>query len=159
MAKRSDNRNLPLDERPHPFPSKQNGLDRGSSAPQNRKQLTFVNEILGLQVKTLAMTLSPQTGDRGVELAATVRLHGRRRSWSVPLHARLCRFPLIALWRHLERQVVIWDVNVSGIVTLVCVVLTALAMPPSIRLVPVIGADGYNQQDQSANRQEKPRAG
>ncbi len=76
-------------------------------APQNRKQLTFVNEVLGLQVKALAVTLSPQTGDRGIELAAAVRLHGRRRSRSVPLHARLRRFPLIALWRHLERQVVI----------------------------------------------------
>lgn len=76
-------------------------------APQNRKQLTFVNEILGLQVKALAVALSPQTGDRGIELAATVRLHGRRRSRSVSLHARLRRFPLIALWRHLERQVVI----------------------------------------------------
>lgn len=76
-------------------------------APQHRKQLTFVNEILRLQVKTLAVTLSPQTGDGGVKLAAAVRLHGRRRSRSVALHARFHRFPLIALWRHLERQVVI----------------------------------------------------
>lgn len=132
---------------------------------EHTKQLTFVNEILCLQVKPLAMALSPQTGDRGVKLAAAVRLHGGRRSHRVPLDARrrfpdrLHLFPLVAFWRHLKRQVVIWDVNISGIVPLVRVVFAAFAVPPSVRLVPVIGADGHCQQDQCTKRQEKTRAG
>lgn len=59
------------------------------------------------------MTLPPQAGDGGVKLPAAVRLHPGRRGQKVPLPPDessgpgAVTFPLQALRRHLEREVVV----------------------------------------------------
>lgn len=74
---------------------------------------TFVNKILGLQVEAFPVTLPPKPGDGGVKLPTAMRLHGRRRGQEVALPPDestsiwAVTFPLQALWRHLEGEVVV----------------------------------------------------
>ena len=73
-------------------------------------------------------------------------------SGPLPLLSRL-------LWRHLERQVAVRDVDVARVVALVRIVLAPLPVPARVRLVPVVGADRHGEQPQRAESQEEPRAG
>lgn len=123
---------------------------------------TFVDEVLGLQVEALPVTLPPQAGDGGVELAAAVGLHRGRCGHEVPLAPAEQSSPSPrplpqALRRHLEGQVVVGDVDVSRVGALVGVVFTPLPVPPRVRLVPVVGADGHGEQPQRTESQEQPR--
>lgn len=136
-----------------------------SSACSIRLLFTFVDQVLGLQVEALAVTLPPQPGDGGVKLPAAVGLHGGRGGHEVPLlpdersGARAAASPLRApLQRHLERQVVARNVDVARVVPLVGVVLTPLPVPPGVGLVPVIGADRHGEEPERAERQEEPCA-
>lgn len=126
---------------------------------------TFVNKVLGLQVESFPVTLSPKPGDGGVKLPTAVRLHGRRSGQKVPLRPDestsiwAVTFPHQALWRHLEGEVVVRNVDVTRVVSLVGIVFTPLSVPPSVGLVPIIGADRHGEQPQRAERQEEPCAG
>lgn len=127
---------------------------------------TFVDEVLGLQVEARTVTLPPEPGDGGVVLPAAVGLHGRRGGQKVPLPPEerssvraAATFPLQALWRHLEGEVVVRNVDVARVVSLVGIVFTPLPVPPRVRLVPVVGADRHGEQPQRAQSQEEPRAG
>lgn len=123
-----------------------------------------MNKVLGLQVEALPVTLPPQPGDGGVKLPAAVRLHGRRCGQEVPLPPDerssiwAVTFPLQALRRHLEGEVVVGNVDVARVVSLVGIVFTPLPMPPRVGLVPVVGADRHGEQPERAKRQEEPRA-
>lgn len=59
--------------------------------------------------------------------------------------------------QHPERQV--GDVDVARVVPFVRVVLAALPVPPGVRLVPVVGADGHGDEPQSAESQNQTRHG
>lgn len=126
---------------------------------------TFVNKVLGLQVESFPVTLSPKPGDGGVKLPTAVRLHGRRCGQKVPLlpdessSIWAVTFPLQALWRHLEGEVVVWNVDVTRVVSLVGIVLTPFSVSPRVGLVPIIGADRHGEQPQRTERQEEPCAG
>ena len=106
------------------------------------------------------MTLSPKPRDGGVELAAAVGLHRGGSSQKVPFFpderkrfsTRAVTFPFYAIWRHLQGEVVIGDVDVTGIVSLVCVVFTPFPMSPCICLVPVVGAYRHGKQTQRTER-------
>lgn len=125
---------------------------------------TFVNEVLGLRVESFPVTFPPETRDSGVKLPATVRLHGRRPGQKVPLSPEdrssiwAVTFPLQALWRHLEGEVVARNVDVTRVVSLTGIVFTPLSMSPRVRLVPIIGANRHGEQPQRAESQEEPRA-
>lgn len=125
---------------------------------------TFVNEVLGLRVESFPVTFPPETRDGGVKLPATVRLHGRRPGQKVPLPPEdrssiwAVTFPLQALWRHLEGEVVARNVDVTRVVSLTGIVFTPLSMSPRVRLVPIIGANRHGEQPQRAESQEEPRA-
>jgi len=125
---------------------------------------TFVNKVLGLQVESLPVTLPPKPGDGGVKLPAAMRLHGRRCGQKVPLPPDerssiwAVTFPLQALWRHLEGEVVVWNVDVTGVVSLVGIVFTPLSMSPRIGLVPIIGANRHGEEPQRTESQEEPCA-
>lgn len=126
---------------------------------------TFVNKVVGLQVKSLPVTRPPQAGDGGIELPAAERLHGGRCGQKVPLppdegsSIRAVTFPLQALWRHLEGQVMAGNVDVARVVSLVGIVFTSLPVPSRVRLVPIIGADRHGEEPQRAQSQEEPCAG
>lgn len=126
---------------------------------------TFVNELLGLQVEPLPVTLPPQPGHGGVELAAAVSLHGGRSGHEVPLPpeesvlARAVLSPRQASWGHLQGEVVVGDVDEARDGSFVGIVLAPLPVSPRVRLVPVVGTNGHGEQPQRAQRQEKPRAG
>lgn len=125
---------------------------------------TFVYKVLGLQVEAFPVTLPPEPGDGGVKLPTAVRLHGRRCGQEVPLPPDestsiwAATFPLQALWRHLEGEVVGWNVDVPRVVSLVGIVFTPLPMSPRVGLVPIIGADRHGEQPQRTERQEEPCA-
>lgn len=116
-------------------------------AKKNRQlceNLTSVDELVGLQVEAVAVTLPPQTRHGGIEPAAAVRLHSRQRSNEVPL---LSGQPLsTGFRRHPERQVAVRDGDVARVVAVARVTLAALAVPPRVRLVPVVGADGHGEE-------------
>ena len=128
---------------------------------------TFKDQILRLQVEALSVALSPQSRDGGVELPTAEGLHGRGGRQEVPLGpqqhlaADAGALPLHALLlgQHAEREVVVGDVDVAGVVPFVRVILAALPVPPRVRLVPVVGADRHCDQPQSAERQEETRRG
>lgn len=63
------------------------------------------------------------------------------------------------LRQHPEREVVVGDVNVAGVVPPAGITLAALPVPPGVRLVPVVSADRDGYQPQSAKRQKEPRHG
>lgn len=135
--------------------SSMHGLQPGS-------MFTFVDQVLGLQVEALPVTLLPEPGDGGVKLPAAVRLHGGRRGHEVPLlaHERSCAraaaSPLRApLRRHLDREVVARNVDVTGVVPFVGVVLTPLPVSPGVGLVPVVGADRHGEESERAHSQEE----
>lgn len=137
----------------------------GAARTQPRVVFTFVNKVLGLQVESLPVTLPPQPGDGGVELAAAVRLHGRRCGQEVSLPPDESSsiwpvtFPLQALWRHLKGEVVVGNVDVARVVSLVGIVFTPLPVSARVGLVPIIGADRHGEQPERTKRQEEPRAG
>lgn len=129
---------------------------------------TFKDQILRLQVEALPVALSPQPGDGGVVLPTAVGLHGRGRRQEVPFSPQQhsaadagapTTFGAGILRQHPEREVVGGDVNVAGVVPPAGITLAALPVPPGVRLVPVVGADGYGDQPQSAKRQKEPRHG
>lgn len=132
---------------------------------KGKLMFTFVNKVLGFQVESFPMTLPPKPGDGGVELPTAMRLHSGRSSQKVPLppdeSSGIWAVPshLHASWGHLEREVVVGDVDVPRVVSLVGIVFTPLSMSPRICLVPVVGANRHSEKPQRAKRQEEPRAG
>lgn len=123
---------------------------------------TFEDQILRFQVESLAVALSPQPGDGGVEVPTAEGLHGRGGRQKVPLGPQQnIAFPLCVFLprQHAEREVVVGDVNVARVVSFVRVILAALPVPPGVRLVPVVGAHRHGYQPQRAERQEQPRHG
>lgn len=113
------------------------------------------------------MAPSPQSGDGGVVLPAAVGLHGRGRRQEVAFSpqqhsaadAGAPTFRVRILRQHPEREVAVGDVNVAGVVPPAGITLAALPVPPGVRLVPVVSADRYGNQPQSAKRQKEPRHG
>lgn len=108
------------------------------------------------------MALPPQPGDGGVVLPTAVGLHGRGWRQDVPLGPQRRRpsTPRVFIPRHhAQGQVVVGDVDVARVVPFVGIILAALAMPPGVRLVPVVGADRNCDQPQSAKCQEETRHG
>lgn len=129
-----------------------------------RHDPTFKDQILRLQVEPLSVALSPQSGDGGVVLPTAVGLHGRGWRREVPLspQQRSAGAPtsrLSILWQHPEREVVVGDVDVAGVVPAARIALAALPVPPRVRLVPVVGADRHCNQPQGAECQEETRHG
>lgn len=120
----------------------------------DRKPLfTFVDKVLGLQVETLPVALPPQAGHGGVKLPVAVGLHGGCCGQEVSLppderrsSIRPAASSLRAPRRHLERQVVVGDVDIARVVALVGVILAPLAVSPRVGLVPVVGADRHGEQ-------------
>lgn len=135
--------------------------------PPSPASQTFKDQILRLQVKALSVALSPQSGDGGVVLPTAVGLHGWGRRQEVPFSpqqhsaadAGAPTFRVRILRQHPEREVVVGDVNVAGVVPPAGITLAALPVPPGVRLVPVVSADRYGYQPQSAKRQKEPRHG
>lgn len=129
-----------------------------------RRAPTFKDQILRLQVEALPVALPPQSRDGGVVLPAAVGLHGRgwRREVALRPQQRSPGAPprrLSILWQHPEREVVVGDVDVARVVPAARVALASLAVPPRVRLVPVVGADGHRDQPQGAESQEETRHG
>lgn len=120
---------------------------------------TFVNKVLGLQVESFPVTLPPKPGDGRVELSAAVGFHWRRRGQKVPLPPNERSSIWAGFWRHLEWEVVVWNVDVTGVVPLVGIVFAPLSVSPGVGLVPVVGADRHGEETQRAKSQEKPSAG
>ena len=131
------------------------------------KRQTFKDQILRLQVEAPPVALSPQSGDGGVVLPTAEGLHGRGRRQEVPLRpqqhlaadAGAPPLHIFLLRQHAKWQVVVGDVDVSGVVSFVWVILAAFPVPPRVRLVPVVSADRYRYQSQSAKRQKETRHG
>lgn len=125
---------------------------------------SFINKVLGVRVETLTVTLPPQPRDSGVKLTVAVGLHSGRSGQEVPLPSDerdsiwAVTFPLQALRRHLERQVVVGNIDVARVVPLVGIVFTPFSMPPRVGLIPVIGANRHGEKPQRTERQEEPRA-
>lgn len=149
------------DDDPDP-PPLQNKKNKGGGI---KPLFTFVDKVLGLQVEAFPVALPPQAGHGGVKLPVAVGLHGGGCGQEVSLPADVSRpsirpaaSPLRAPRRHLERQVVVGDVDVARVVALVGVVLAPLAVSPRVGLVPVVGADRHGEQPERAERQEEPRA-
>lgn len=127
---------------------------------------TFEDQILRLQVEALAVTLPPQSGDGGVVLPTAVGLHGRGGRQDVPLGPQRRLAPGGASTshgfiprHHPQGQVVVGDVDVARVVPFVGIILAALAVPPGVRLVPVVGADRDRDEPQSAECQKETRHG
>ena len=98
------------------------------------------------------MALPPQAGDGRVKLTTAMGLHGRCSSHKVSFvpddsaSIWAITFPLNALRRHLERKVVIRDVDIPRVIALIDMVFTSLPVSSCIRLVPVVGADCHRKQ-------------
>lgn len=127
---------------------------------------TFEDQILCLQIEALAVTLPPQPGDGGVVLPTAVGLHGRGWRQDVPLGPQRClacggasTSHVFIPRHHAQGQVVGGDVDVARVVPFVGIILAALAVPPGVRLVPVVGADRDRNQPQGAECQKETRHG
>lgn len=113
------------------------------------------------------MAPPPQPGDGGVDVPIAEGFRGRGWRQEVPLSPQqhlatdTGAFPLhvLLLRQHAEREVVVGDVDVAGVVSFVGQILAALAVPPGVRLVPVVSADRHHDQPQSEKRQKETRHG
>lgn len=120
-------------------------------------KLTSVDKLVSLQVEAVAVTLPPQARHGGIEPSAAVELYSRQRSGEMPL---LSGQPFSSSFRrHPERQVAVRDGDVARVVAVARVAVAALAVPPRVRLVPIVGADGHGEEAEGAERQQQARAG
>lgn len=119
---------------------------------------TFPDELLAVRLVARAVAAPPEPRDGGVEAAAAVRVQrgGGGGSWGGgrgPAGQQSPRGPSA------ERQVRAGRRHGTGrVAALVAEAAAALAVPPRVRLVPGVGADGHGQQRQGGGGQEQPRA-
>lgn len=111
--------------------------------------VTFKNQILVFQVESFSMAFLPQAGGGWVVVAAAARLQDGLRVQGFPQSSS-------GLGAHPEREVLVWDVNVTRVVSLTGVFFASIAVLPRIRLVPVVRADGHDQESDGAQGQKEP---
>lgn len=132
------------------------GQQRAGAAPA---PLTFPDELLAVRLVARAVAAPPEPRDGGVEAAAAVRVQrgggggGGRGGGRGPAGQQGPRGP------GAERQVRAGRRHGAGrVAALVAEAAAALAVPPRVRLVPGVGADGHSQQRQGGGGQQQPAA-
>lgn len=127
-----------------------------SSAALNN---SFPDELLAVRLVARTVAAPPEPRDCGVEAAAAVRVQrggsgggGRGGGRGSPGQER-------PRGSGAERQVRAGRRHGAGrVAALVAEAAAALAVPPRVRLVPGVGADGHGQEGEGGGGQEQPGA-